>query len=646
MAPRVDDTSDSRGEREAARRLVEVEAELAAAKAEAAAERQAWSAERRALTTERDNLRLAYRDLQLQLELLRRRLFVAKAERIDTAQLELELGAKLAELDALNRELGVPGFPEPDPEPAPGPRPRPGGTKKPRGRRDLREIDLPEERIELTDPDFDGVAELIGWEEACQLLWRRASLVRLVTARAKYKVVEPIVPTAGDEPSSVVDEVPVDAEPAGASVAPGHADGAGETAADDTTASPPVAPGTVTILTVPPAPQLLPRSIGTPSLYARFIDQKLCYGMPLHRQEDQFARMGVPLDRGTMSRWQEELGGVSGATVVEAMRREAMATAFSILTDATGVLIQPARDEEPAGKQARRGRRACQRGHFFVQIADADHVFFEYVPRETSDAVAELFKGFSGYVQADAKAVYDLMFRPPSERPPPDDGEPDLGERHEVGCWAHCRRKAWEAAITTKDPVAREALLRIQRLFDLDRTWRGRPAAEIKVLRERHLRPHTNAFFAWVAAEYARVKDQRGLLRTALGYAVRQQGPLTRFFDDGRLRLDNNASERELRRIAVGRKAWLFIGSDDHAQSTGNLLTLIASARLHRLDSERYLRDLFRVLPHWPRDRYLELAPRYWAATRARLDPVQLERELGPLVVPRPAAPSEQPASS
>jgi len=80
--------------------------------------------------------------------------------------------------------------------------------------------------------------------------------------------------------------------------------------------------------------------------------------------------------------------------------------------------------------------------------------------------------------------------------------------------------------------------------------------------------------------------------------------------------------------LATGRKAWLFVGSDDHGQAAGNLLTLVASSRLHHLDPEAYLRDLFRVLPHWPRDRYLELAPRYWCITRARLDADQLEREL------------------
>jgi len=90
------------------------------------------------------------------------------------------------------------------------------------------------------------------------------------------------------------------------------------------------------------------------------------------------------------------------------------------------------------------------------------------------------------------------------------------------------------------------------------------------------------------------------------------------------------------RGLATGRKAWLFCGSDDHAQAAGNLLTLVASARLHGLDPEQYLRDLFRALPQWPRDRYIELAPKYWTATRARLDAAQLEIEIGWITIPPP----------
>jgi hypothetical protein len=156
-----------------------------------------------------------------------------------------------------------------------------------------------------------------------------------------------------------------------------------------------------------------------------------------------------------MCRWLEEAGGILGATIVAAMRTEALATAFCLATDATGVLVQPPR----GGDQV---RRPCRRGHFFVQIADRDDVFFECVPRETSAAVAELFRGFQGYVLADAKSVYDLLFRQP------DEGGADAAVRHEVGSWSHQRRKFWEAAITGKDPVSREGLARIMRMFQLE----------------------------------------------------------------------------------------------------------------------------------------------------------------------------------
>jgi transposase len=531
-------------------------------------------------------LRDAYRHLELQVELQRRRLFVAKAERIDTAQLELEFAATLAKLNEIAGQLPpdvLEALSSPDGKKS---KPKPS----PKGRRNLRDEDLPEERIVLVDSTCEGSAESIGTEETCQIMWRRGGPVRVVTVRTKYR-------------SSTVEA-------------------AGETA--------PV------IVTTPVPPQILPRSIATASLLAHIVSDKLCDGLPLHRQEDRFARLGCRIDRGSMSRWLEDLGMIMGSSLVKAMRDDAFATAFCISTDATGVLVQPI---PSADKQ----RRACHRGHYFVQIADDDHIFFEYTPKETSAAVGEMFRGYSGYIQADAKSVYDFLFRPPEQRVPLDDEATDDAVRLELGCWSHVRTKFWEAAIT-KDVVAREGLARIRRIFELDRAWKKKPPAEIKALRDEHLRPHVDAFFVWVDAEYDRVRSQRGFLRTALGYAHRQHGPLTRFFDDGRLRLDNNASERALRKIAVGRKAWLFVGSDDHAQAAGNLMTLIASARLHGLDPELYLRDVFRVFPYWPRDRYLELAPKYWLATRARLDLVELEAELGHLTVPARSS-SEQPVA-
>lgn len=562
-------------------RIAELEAALAAERAVLVAERAAAAA----VAAERDRLRDAYRALLLEVELLRRRLFVAKAERIDTAQLELEFAAKLAVLDQLSGKL------EPEGEAQPSGPPPERHKPKPKGRRNLRESALPEERIELADPAREGTAPRVGFEESWRVMWRRGGPVRLVVARVKYR----------DDAPPPRPECP-DPQP--------------------------------TVATAQMPDVLLPRSLATPSLVAHIVTDKLADGLPLNRQAERFARLGLGLDRGTMSRWLEDVGMTVGSSVVAAMRQEALATAFCLATDATGVLVQPVPDGTPR-------RQPCRRGHYFVQIADRDHVFFEYLPRETSASVGELFRGFAGYVQADAKSVYDLLFKPPDQRPPPEDGEPDLAERHEVGCWSHGRRRFWEAAIA-KDPVAREALARIGRIFALERTWKGRPHHEIRGLRNRHLRPHLDAFFVWATAEYARVAHQRGLLRSALGYVVRQQAALTRFLNDGRLAVDNNASERELRRIATGRKAWLFVGSDDHAQAAGNLLSLIASAKLHGLDPEAYLRDIFRVLAQWPKDRYLELAPKYWTETRARLLAAELEAELGPLTIPAPVPSPQQ----
>ncbi|HZF49891.1 MAG TPA: IS66 family transposase [Polyangiaceae bacterium] len=553
------------------------------------------------LTAERDLLLAAHERLRLELEMLRRRIFVAKAERVDTTQLELEFKSKLAELDKLG------GAPAPTPAPsdespgdvvgptqdgegAAGPK---GPTKKPTGRRDLRKAPLEEERVEIKDLLFEalvaeGKATRIGYEESSKLAWKRGGLRRLVVARVKYR-------------------------------------------AEDAT-------GEAQIETAPMPAECFPRSLAAPSLLAKIVVDKYCDGLPLHRIEDRFARDGFPVDRGTMCRWVEDAGATVGATVLAAARQEAMRTAFCIATDATGVLVQPARSDD----KAKHARKACRRGHYFVLLADKDHVFFEYTPKENSRVVAEMFRGYSGYVQADAKSVYDVLFRGPEEKPPDED---DLGAvRHEVGCWSHCRRKFWEATVA-KSAVAREGLARIGRIFALDEGFRRHPPAAIARLRQAYLRPHLVAFFAWAEEQYALVRKERGMLVSALRYAVRQRGALLRVLDDGRLVLENNRSERELRRIAVGRKAWLFVGSDDHAHSAGHLFSLIASARLHRIDPEAYLRDLFRVLAHWPRDRYLELAPKYWAATRARLAPMELESEVGFLTVP-PLLPTEEQTTS
>ena len=98
-------------------------------------------------------------------------------------------------------------------------------------------------------------------------------------------------------------------------------------------------------------------------------------------------------------------------------------------------------------------------------------------------------------------------------------------------------------------------------------------------------------------------------------------------------------------RIATGRNAWLFFGSDDHAEAAANVFSLVASCKLHALDPQAYFEEVIRVMPHWPRDRYLELSPKYWAETRSRLDPEELAKPIGPLTVPPPPAEQQRPTN-
>lgn len=571
-------------------RVAQLEAALAAERAALTAERAARTAsETLAAKLEKDveTLRASHERLRQELEMLRYRIFVAKAERIDSKQLELEFAAKLSALDELARKIPAPAPESEAAAAAAGSSPtgNGGGDAKPRGRRDLRGLKLPEVRIEITDPVFErlvaeGKAARVTFDESYKLGWQRGGQRKIVIARATYK-------TLDDDPMLETAAIPK---------------------------------------------ELLPRALAAPSMLAHIVHEKFGRGLPLYRIETGFRRDGVPIDRGTMSRWLEELGGAVGATIVEGARKDALATAFCISTDATGIAIQPERTSEKT-------RRACRRGHYFVQIADRDHVFFEYAPKETSAAVSEMFEGFKGYVQADAKSVFDILFRPAP------DADDDAAAATEVGCMAHARRKFWEAAVATKSPVAREALYRIRRIYQHEEAWQDKPPDERARLRNQISRPELEDFFSWATVEHEKVRGQRGWLRRAFGYAFRQKDALMRFLDDGRLNIDNTASERELRQIAVGRKAWLFVGSDDHAASAASLLSLIASARLHQLDPEEYLRDVFRVLPHWPKDRFLELAPKYWGATRARLDPRQLAADLGPLDVPDARPPEQQPTA-
>jgi hypothetical protein len=201
-----------------------------------------------------------------------------------------------------------------------------------------------------------------------------------------------------------------------------------------------------------------------------------------------------------------------------------------------------------------------------------------------------------------------------------------------VGCWAHCRRYFFEAAIC-RHPSGVQGLMRIRALYAIDNSFAKLPPAKLKQMRQEHLRPLLEGFFEWVKDASAKTEG-RNLATKALGYASNQERELLRVLDDGRLPLDNTRSERSLRKIVVGRKNWMFYGSNTHAESAAAIFSIIASCRLHKLDPEQYLDEVLRVLPYWPKERYLELAPKHWSATRSKLRADELSVPLASFTIP------------
>jgi hypothetical protein len=275
---------------------------------------------------------------------------------------------------------------------------------------------------------------------------------------------------------------------------------------------------------------------------------------------------------------------VLAAPLIQAMKTDAFQSPY-LCTDATGVLVQ--------------APERCKNGHFWVLVAPEKHVLFEFSKTHDSGATGKLLDGYSGYLVADAHVVYDHLYR--------------NGQVVEVGCWAHCRRYFYKALASDPDR-AKVALAYLSALFKIERAIANEPRKKKEATRDKKSRPIVRAFFAWCRAEQDLVLDDSPM-DAAIGYAINQQKALERFLDDGRLPMTNNISERNLRKEAVGRKNWIFVGSEDGAAANTTFVSLIASCELHGLEPWRYLRDLFYLLPDWPKSRVLELAPAYFQQT-------------------------------
>jgi transposase len=339
----------------------------------------------------------------------------------------------------------------------------------------------------------------------------------------------------------------------------------------------------------------LPIERGQPGagLLAHVLVGKYCDHLPLYRQSGIYAREGVDLDRSTLADWVAKATALV-SPLIETVAQHVMAaeklhaddTPVPVLAPGTGKtkigrLWVYLRDERPYGGPA------------------PPAVVYRYSPDRRGEHPRAHLAGFRGFLQADGYSGFGPLYECA-------DGQ--AATVTEVACWAHVRRKFYDIHVATSAPIAAEALQRIGQLFDIERAAMGRSPEERRRVRQSAARPLIEALASFLDASLATISG-RSELAGAIRYGRSRWTALTRYLDDGRLEISNNAAERSIRPLALGRKNYLFAGSDIGGVRAAAAYTLIETAKLNGVDPEAYLRDILSRIADHPINRIAELLP-------------------------------------
>jgi transposase len=331
-----------------------------------------------------------------------------------------------------------------------------------------------------------------------------------------------------------------------------------------------------------------------PGLVAHVLVAKYCDHLPLYRQSEIYAREGVDLSRSTMADW---IGKAS--TLLEpllAKLRDHVFAGNRLHGDDTPVPVL-----EPGKGKTRTGRlwTYVRDGRPWGDTSPPAACYY-FSPDRKGQHPKEHLAAFSGVLHADGYAGFRNLYLPrkPNEAP----------TILEASCWAHVRRKFFDLTASNPAPIAEVALRRIGELYDIEKAIRGESPDIRKSVRQASSRPVLEALRLWLDDNLKRL-PHKSVTAEAIRYAISRWFSLCRFLDDGSIEIDNNAAERAIRPIALGRKNWLFAGSDKGGERAAAILSLIETAKLNGIDPEAYLRDILARIADHPINRLNELLP-------------------------------------
>ena len=333
------------------------------------------------------------------------------------------------------------------------------------------------------------------------------------------------------------------------------------------------------------------RGIAGPGLIANVLVSKYCDHIPLHRLSRIYGRDGVLIDRSTMAGWvaQSEslldpLVAAVGRYVLGAAKVHSDDTPVAVLEPGrgktkTGRLWTYVRDDRPAGS------------------TEPPAAWYQYSPDRKGEHPHQHLRRYQGILQADAYAGYGKIYAG--------------GNVVEAACWAHARRPFWDiydGQGKVAGSVAEQALQRIAKLYQIESEIRGKPPDVRREQRQARAGPLLEELRAWLTSMVGRVSAKSDMAK-AIGYTLTRWQSLTRYRDDGRIEIDNNAAERALRGVALGRNNYLFMGSDAGGERAAAIYSLVETAKLNGLDPQGYLRDVLARIAEHPINRIEELLP-------------------------------------